>query len=83
MKSGLQAMETIHESAHRALDTPGVLSEAALFSVIHPNYPRTEVVVPPGAIEGLFGRASSLKMPLTRKPSFRVREWVKRSNSTR
>ncbi|KAK4038843.1 hypothetical protein C8A01DRAFT_17080 [Parachaetomium inaequale] len=72
-------METIHESRHK---TTGMLPEAALFSVVRPNQWTTDVVVS-AAMDGLTGRSSSLKMPLTRKTSFRVREWVKRSNSTR
>ena len=79
IKSSLPTMETIHESRHK---TNGMLPEAALFSVVRPNQWTTDVVVS-AAMDGLAGRSSSLKMPLTRKASFRVREWVKRSNSTR
>ncbi len=83
-KASLQTMETIHESTHKTLEIPGLLPEAALFSVAKPTRPRTEAVVMSGAVnDGLFGRSSSMKMPLTRKASFRVREWVKRSSSTR
>ncbi|KAK4146105.1 uncharacterized protein C8A04DRAFT_26273 [Dichotomopilus funicola] len=35
------------------------------------------------AIDGLSGRSSLLKRPLTRRASFRMREWIKRSSSTR
>ncbi len=77
-------METIHESAHKILDTPGMLPEAALFSVAKPSRLRTETAVMSGGVnDGLFGRSSSMKMPLTRMTSFRVRDWVKRSSSTR
>ncbi len=81
---GLQTMETIHEPAHKTLEMPKLLPEAALFSVSKPTRLKTETVVISGAVnDGLFGRSSSMKMPLTRKASFRVREWVKRSSSTR
>ncbi|KAK4153648.1 hypothetical protein C8A00DRAFT_33598 [Chaetomidium leptoderma] len=61
---------------------PGILPEAALFSVIRPNQLRPEVVVS-SAIDRLPGRSLSLKMPLKKKASFRVRGWVKRSDSSR
>ena len=81
---GLHTMETIHEPAHKTLEMPKLLPEAALFSVSKPTRLKTETVVISGAVnDGLFGRSSSMKMPLTRKASFRVREWVKRSSSTR
>jgi hypothetical protein len=83
IKSSLQTMETIHEANHKMAGMPGVLPEAALFSVVKPNQLRPEIVVMSAAIDGLSGRSSSLKMPLTRKASFRVREWVKRSSSSR
>ena len=83
-RAGLQTMETIHETTHKTLDRPGMLPEATLFSVAQPTRLRTEAVVMSGAVnDSLFGRSSSMKMPLTRKASFRVREWVKRSSSAR
>ncbi|KAK4033047.1 hypothetical protein C8A01DRAFT_19957 [Parachaetomium inaequale] len=76
-------MENFHESTQKTLGLPGLPSEAALFSVVRPNPLGTEVVVMSGAIDGLSGRPSLLKRPLARKASFRMREWVKRSCSTR
>ncbi|KAK3291778.1 uncharacterized protein B0H64DRAFT_435544 [Chaetomium fimeti] len=74
-------METIHESKQKTAGTSGGLSEAALFSV-RPNQWTTDIVVS-AAMDGLTGRSSSLKTPLGKKTSFRVREWAKRSNSSR
>ncbi|KAK4245540.1 hypothetical protein C7999DRAFT_16272 [Corynascus novoguineensis] len=75
-------METIHESKQKVSGPPGVLPEAALFSVVKPNQWTTDVVVS-ATMGNLTGRSSSLRTPLSRKTSFRVREWTKRSNSSR
>ncbi|KAL2196620.1 hypothetical protein P885DRAFT_78346 [Corynascus similis CBS 632.67] len=75
-------METIHESRQKVSGAPGVLPEAALFSVVKPNQWTTDVVVS-ATMGNLSGRSSSLRTPLSRKTSFRVREWTKRSNSSR
>ncbi|KAH6846993.1 hypothetical protein B0I37DRAFT_430200 [Chaetomium sp. MPI-CAGE-AT-0009] len=75
-------METIHESKQHTAGPSGRLPEAALFSVVKPNPWTTDVVVS-AAVDGLTGRASSLKTPLAKKASFRVPEWAKRSNSSR
>ena len=82
-KSSVQAMETIHESTHprprmTVMSQSGSQAEAALFSVVRPNQlsqTKSGVTMP--------ARSSSLKMPVTRKASYRVREWVKRSSSSR
>jgi hypothetical protein len=73
-------METIHESKQKN-GASGRLPEAALFSV-KPNQWTADVVVS-AAMDGLTGRTSSLKTPLGKKTSFRVRDWAKRSNSGR
>ncbi|KAH6623925.1 hypothetical protein F5144DRAFT_596010 [Chaetomium tenue] len=75
-------METIHESRQKGAGTPSGLPEAALFSVVKPNQRTTDVVLS-AAMDGLTGRSSSLKTPLGKKTSFRVRDWAKRSNSNR
>ncbi|KAK4139528.1 uncharacterized protein C8A04DRAFT_15768 [Dichotomopilus funicola] len=74
-------METIKENQDKKSHKHGVLSESALFSVVKPN-PWTADVVVSTAMDGLTGRSASLKTPIGRKPSSRVREWVKRSNTS-
>jgi hypothetical protein len=73
-------METIPESGHNA--TTVLMPEASLFSVVRPSQLTTGTTVP-AAIDGLHGRSASLNIPLARKASFRMREWVKRSSSSR
>ncbi|KAL2175897.1 uncharacterized protein P884DRAFT_279028 [Thermothelomyces heterothallicus CBS 202.75] len=60
-----------------------VQSEAAFFSVVKPSR-STADSLPSPATDSLTGRPSSMKTgPVGRKTSFRVREWAKRSNSSR
>jgi hypothetical protein len=77
---GLQTMETIPEAGHTA--TTILVPEASLFSAARPSQLKTEPTMP-STIEGLPGRSASLNIPLARKASFRMREWVKRSSSSR
>ncbi|KAK4120979.1 hypothetical protein N657DRAFT_673764 [Parathielavia appendiculata] len=76
-------METILESSHPTTTVSGITPEAALFSVVRPTQLGTETVVSSTSIDGFHGRSASLNLPLARKASFRVREWVKRSGSSR
>ncbi|KAK4130384.1 hypothetical protein BT67DRAFT_458772 [Trichocladium antarcticum] len=53
-------------------------TDAAPFSKVG-----TSQLTQPGSGMTMPGRSSSLKLPVTRTASYRVREWVKRSNSSR
>ncbi|AEO55803.1 hypothetical protein MYCTH_2299997 [Thermothelomyces thermophilus ATCC 42464] len=71
------------ESGRKGTGTQSVQSEAALFSVVKPSQ-STADSLPSPAMDSLTGRPSSMKTgPVGRKTSFRVREWAKRSNSSR
>ncbi|AEO62213.1 uncharacterized protein THITE_2106130 [Thermothielavioides terrestris NRRL 8126] len=67
-------MEAVRDSAEQ--------SEAAVFSVVRPEHMKP-TSVPSTASHSRSGTSSSLKIPAARKASFRVREWVKRSKSSR
>ena len=54
---------------------PGVLADAALFSVSGTKHPNPK--------EAEFARSMSLKILGSQKLSFRVGEWVTRSSSSR
>ncbi|KAL2148442.1 hypothetical protein VTH82DRAFT_2362 [Thermothelomyces myriococcoides] len=76
-------MTTMDESGQRATGTKGVKSEAALSSTVKSSQSTAGSLSPPVA-ESLTGRSSSMKSgSVGRKTSFKVREWAKRSNSSR
>lgn len=85
-ESGLDTMETIHEMIRpnpktaimpRSKPSFEWAAEEALFSVVRSSQHKPTPDIATSV------RSASLKMPVPRKPSHRVREWVKRSNSSR
>ncbi|GAB1313763.1 hypothetical protein MFIFM68171_03973 [Madurella fahalii] len=86
--SSSHPMETIVESSPEKARIPGASAEAMLFSVVRSSQLNTGVAMSTSTratdvVDHRSGRSSSLKVPATRKASQLVREWVKRSNSSR
>ncbi|KAK3985761.1 hypothetical protein QBC44DRAFT_352839 [Cladorrhinum sp. PSN332] len=72
-------METIHEMSPRSQTMPSPGAEALMFTV------RSTQEAPANMTGPMVrhGRSASMKsLPTSRKPSFRVRDWVKRSNTS-
>ncbi|KAL2259057.1 hypothetical protein VTK26DRAFT_7395 [Humicola hyalothermophila] len=85
-KSSLQSMETIHEMAQPSPKTTvrpryqpsfDLSAEEALFTVVkHKQSAGSQAMT-------MNARSASLRVPVSRKASHRIRGWVKRSSSSR
>ncbi|KAK4220703.1 hypothetical protein QBC38DRAFT_378479 [Podospora fimiseda] len=74
-------METIHEMSPRSQTMPSPGAEALMFTVRSSQEASGNMMGPAPMVR--HGRSASMKsLPATRKPSFRVRGWVKRSNTS-
>ncbi|KAL2019154.1 hypothetical protein VTK56DRAFT_10026 [Thermocarpiscus australiensis] len=97
-RASVRPMETIHESSLKAPVTPGPPAEAMLFSVVrtdqrHQNHQQQPAMMMPSTgtrslhnapiVDYLSGRSASQKVLVSRKASYRMRGWVKRSSSSR
>ncbi|KAK4183656.1 hypothetical protein QBC35DRAFT_393424 [Podospora australis] len=88
----LAPMETIHEINtptrihHLSPGMPGAAAEAMMFTVRSNHFPSRDGGgdLPAGTASGqqATGRSASMKLPVGRKASFRVREWMRQSNTS-
>ncbi|KAK4160575.1 hypothetical protein QBC43DRAFT_245255 [Cladorrhinum sp. PSN259] len=77
----LDQMETIHEMSPRSATMPSPGAEALMFTVRSATQAAQGDMTGPNTARQ--GRSASMKaLPTARKPSFRVRDWVKRSNTS-